>query len=78
MNPENGTKSPTAKTTKTAKTSRKAAFPAMEIHREVKPNPDDVKRRAYEIYLGRIARGEPGTQETDWSRAESELARTRA
>ncbi len=78
MNHENGTRSPTvkaSKASKTGKTSRKAAFPAMEIQREVKPNPDDIKRRAYEIYLGRMARGEPGDSHSDWERAERELAR---
>lgn len=78
MKRENGTSSPTAKTAKTtpaAATTKKASFPAMDAQREVKPALDDVRRRAYEIYLGRMARGEPGTSETDWQHAEQELAR---
>lgn len=62
--------------TKTARSSRKKTeFPSINIEREVKPTPDDVKRRAYEIYLHRMRAGEPGSPETDWSRAERELGR---
>lgn len=62
----------------------KAAFPAFSVQREVKlatdsaphgkPSLEDVRRRAYEIYLERMRAGEPGGPDTDWSRAERELA----
>lgn len=69
---QNGAKAPAAKTNRSP---RKAAFPAIEVQREVKPTSDDIQRRAYEIYLGRLASGEPGCCQTDWERAERELLR---
>jgi hypothetical protein len=72
MKRNNGTKTPTGKS---AESSSRATFPAVDSHRELKPNADDIQRRAYEIYLERMARGEPGSCESDWSRAERELAR---
>ena len=35
------------------------------------PSPEEVARRAYEIYLARG--GEPGHEQEDWLRAEKEL-----
>ena len=46
----------------------------LKAQREMKPASDDIRRRAYEIYLQRINRGEPGSPESDWCRAERELA----
>ena len=59
---------------------KKTEIPSINIEREVKhslPTPDDVKRRAYEIYLHRMRAGQPGSPESDWSRAEHELGRSR-
>lgn len=61
------------KATTTKSTRKKTELPTLDIQREVKPTMDDIRRRAYEIYLGRMHRGEPGSPETDWSFAEKEL-----
>ena len=46
---------------------------------EAKPTLDDIRRRAYEIYLDRQHTGQSGTPTTDWEQAERELgARTNA
>jgi len=34
---------------------------------------EQIRRRAYEIYVQRIADGQPGTAESDWHLAEIEL-----
>lgn len=39
------------------------------------PTLDDVRRRAYEIFLGRQSTGSPGTAESDWKQAERELSK---
>jgi hypothetical protein len=58
---------------------RKTEGEPLHIQREVKPvagpNAEDVRRRAYEIYLHRCTTGEPGCPESDWTRAERELTR---
>jgi hypothetical protein len=41
--------------------------------RELKPDADAIRRRAYELYRRREATGLGGTAESDWTRAESEL-----
>ena len=40
---------------------------------EAKPTLDDIRRRAYEIYLDRQHTGQSGTPTTDWEQAEREL-----
>lgn len=40
---------------------------------ESKPGPDDVRRRAYEVYLERTAKGRPGNELSDWLQAERDL-----
>ncbi len=50
-----------------ASTAPSAARPA------TKPTQEQLARRAYEIYLDRCQRGQPGTPQTDWARAEIEL-----
>lgn len=40
---------------------------------EIKPDQDQVRKRAYELYLRRAASGEPGTPASDWLKAEREL-----
>ncbi len=42
---------------------------------DTKPAPDAVRRKAYELYLERVAKGQPGDDRTDWLRAERELVR---
>ncbi len=37
------------------------------------PSLEDIRRKAGEIYLERISRGEPGSAEEDWLRAEKLL-----
>jgi len=51
--------------------------PAANGIREVKPTSDQIRQRAYGIYLERLARGENGDQQTDWLRAERELSHPR-
>ncbi len=34
---------------------------------------DDVRKRAYEIYLERIGKGEPGDAKQDWLKAEQDI-----
>ena len=36
---------------------------------------EQVKRRAYEIYLQRVSAGKPGDAASDWAQAERELRR---
>lgn len=43
-------------------------------HAEVKPERDQVQRRAYEVYMRRLASGAPGDEASDWAQAERELA----
>jgi hypothetical protein len=40
---------------------------------EIKPNADAVRRRAYDLYLRRMAEGGPGDDKADWAQAEREL-----
>jgi hypothetical protein len=42
---------------------------------EVKPNPDAVRRRAYELYMECTAKGKPGDDKSDWLQAERDLKR---
>jgi hypothetical protein len=42
---------------------------------EPKPTDDQIRRRAYEIYLRRVAGGKPGDPKSDWVQAERELSR---
>lgn len=44
---------------------------------EGKPPADAVRRRAYEIYMSRAAKGLPGSEGSDWTQAERELAAAR-
>jgi hypothetical protein len=34
---------------------------------------DRIRERAHQIWLERIAKGEPGTPESDWAKAEEEV-----
>ena len=38
-----------------------------------RPSHDQICRRAYEIYLERCQRGQPGSAQGDWVQAEAEL-----
>jgi hypothetical protein len=42
---------------------------------ELKPSADAIRKRAYELYLERVAMGQPGDDRSDWIRAERELRR---
>jgi hypothetical protein len=42
---------------------------------ELKPSADAIRKRAYELYLDRVAKGHQGDERTDWIRAERELRR---
>ncbi|MGE3109637.1 MAG: hypothetical protein AB7G11_14635 [Phycisphaerales bacterium] len=63
LNPENNSHAP----------GYRAALPASQS--EPKCSADDVRRRAYEIYLTRQATGRLGSPESDWCEAEKELSR---
>ena len=58
--------------TSTPSKASAAAKPQNSI-REVKPTVDDIRRRAYELYCQRVAKGTRGTPEGDWQQAEREL-----
>jgi hypothetical protein len=45
----------------------------LKLHAEVKPTNEQVSKRAYEIYAARVAKGEEGTEASDWAKAEAEL-----
>lgn len=53
-------------------TARKAT-----VVREVKPTDEQIRRRAYELYLERQERGEAGGEADDWAAAERELSAKR-
>lgn len=55
--------------------SKKQTKTVMESSEPV-PTPDEIARRAYEIFLGRGE--EPGRDVDDWLQAESELLSERA
>lgn len=45
----------------------------VSVSAEIKPSIDDLRRRAYEIYLKRQSAGSPGSPDSDWKQAEREL-----
>ncbi|MBC7771589.1 MAG: hypothetical protein H7210_03755 [Pyrinomonadaceae bacterium] len=49
--------------------------PTASVSAEIKPSLDDLRRRAYEVYLNRQSTGTPGTPDSDWKQAEVELTR---
>jgi hypothetical protein len=51
--------------------------PTASVSAEIKPSLDDIRRRAYEVYLKRQSTGTPGSPESDWTQAENELTRRR-
>lgn len=59
--------------TQTAGAPVQPAAAQRSIATEVKPSADHIRRRAYEIYTQRLAKGETGTAETDWLQAERDL-----
>ncbi len=50
-----------------------AVVPPAASIREIKPASDDIRRRAYELYCQRNAKGTRGTPEEDWAHAERDL-----
>lgn len=55
------------KATKTVAT-RKAPAKAVKTSKKA-PSHEDISMKAHEIYLERMAKGEPGTPESDWLKA---------
>ena len=47
---------------------------SLTVNEPHKSPEEAIRERAYEIWLERMARGQPGTAETDWHLAELELA----
>lgn len=69
-----GTKPATRKTTtKTTTTTRNATVPKTRAAADIQLTADQIRQRAYEIYLRR--NGGPGDQTSDWVQAEQELRR---
>ena len=67
------TKEPAAsKAKKTAATVKKTGDKKVAT-RKSKPTEEQIRKKAEEIYHERIARGEYGTAEDDWHKAESLL-----
>jgi len=66
--PQNGSGTSSAQASKS-----KTAAPRPSSQTEVKISGDDIRRRAYEIYLNRQTLGRDGCPETDWAEAEREL-----
>lgn len=56
--------------TKPAAQPMPAAQPRPAANR---PTHEQIGRRAYEIYLDRCQRGQPGNSQSDWAQAEAEL-----
>jgi len=70
------TKKTTVKKTKEAATSAKKTGSRKVTARKYQPTEDEIRRKAEEIYHERIARGEYGTAEDDWHKAETILKGT--
>jgi hypothetical protein len=51
---------------------------SITVNEPQKSHEDAVRERAHEIWLERVARGQPGTAESDWRIAELELAQKKA
>lgn len=48
--------------------------PANSSIHEIKPSADQIRQRAYHIYVERLAKGGTGDPQSDWLRAERELS----
>ena len=64
----------------TVKAKKSASSPKAVTTRKTKiaksmPNEDEIRAKAEEIYFDRISKGEHGTPEEDWLRAEALLKR---
>jgi hypothetical protein len=69
-----------SKTKTTVKTKKPVASTKAETTKKAKIaksilNEDDIRAKAQEIYNDRILRGESGTSEADWLKAEQQLKR---
>lgn len=60
-----------------ARTADQGATKSNGPVREVKPSAELIRRRAYEIYQDRLARGIRGDANTDWLQAEREISQAR-
>jgi hypothetical protein len=47
---------------------------SVSVNEPHKPTEELIRERAHQIWLERMARGQPGTAESDWRLAELELA----
>lgn len=65
---------PTAKTKKTVSASKTTAAKRTKTSRSL-PKEDEIRVKAQEIYHERISRGEHGTPEGDWLKAEKLLTK---
>ncbi len=66
-----GAPKPRTPVSKRAALGSSVTLPAAQV--EAKPTLDDIRRRAYEIYLGRQSTGRAGNSDSDWAQAEREL-----
>ncbi len=68
-----------ATVTAAAVSTKEVVAPPVEVKQSAgspagqRPSADEVRRRAYEIYLRRRVTGSPGGPESDWLQAEREL-----
>ena len=65
-----------SKTKKTAVTVKKTGDKKV-VARKSEPTEEQIRKKAEEIYHERIARGEYGTAEDDWHKAETLLKSTK-
>jgi hypothetical protein len=70
------TKKTTTKKTRTPAASAKNPVTRKAVTRKTRPTEEDIRRKAEELYHERIARGEYGTAEDDWLKAEAILKDT--
>jgi hypothetical protein len=71
-----GTRKPTAVATAPSSPQARPAATTPQIPPigAARPTADQVRQRAYQIYLERTAKGDRGDAAADWLRAERELA----
>jgi hypothetical protein len=61
-----------SKTKKTSKPVKTVKSKKVETKKSI-PGEEDIREKAREIYLERVSRGEHGTPESDWLKAEQLL-----
>ena len=63
-----GTKKASGTTARKPAATKKPAAAASSVKRR-KPTYEEISQKAHEIYLERVAKGEPGNPESDWQQA---------